>query len=115
MKKTFALASFFMLMLSLAACGGRQRDLIDMESTRVDEKWAVVWEDRTYVIFCVVSKKDCGEQIGYVDGDTDNRISEYKGYSPEEWLVSWMPMDAGAMLLKEQSIVDIPDGLEAEY
>lgn len=81
----------------------------------VDGKWAVVWEDRTYVIFCVVSKKDCGEQIGYVDGDTDDRISEYKGYPPEEWLVSWLAADSGAILLKEQSIVDIPDGLEAEY
>ena len=33
----------------------------------------------------------------------------------DEGLVSWMPMDGGAMLLKEQSVVDIPDGLEAEY
>ena len=115
MKKMIAFASLVMLMLSLTACGGQQRDLVDMESTSADGKWAIVWEDRTYVIFCVVSKKDCGEQIGYVDGDTDNRISEYKGYPPEEWLVSWLPMDGGAMLLKEQSVVDIPDGLEAEY
>ena len=115
MKKTFALLSLFVIILSLTACGGQQRDLVDMESTRADGKWAVVWEDRTYAIFCVVSKKDCGEQIGYVDGDTDNRISEYKGHSTEEWLVSWIPTDGGAMLLKEQSVVDIPDGLEAEY
>ena len=65
--------------------------------------------------FCVVSKNDRGKQIGYVDGDTDDRISEYKGYSPEEWLVSWLPMDGGAILLKEQGVADIPDGLEAEY
>ena len=115
MKKTVAFLSFFVLMFSMAACGGQQRDLVDMGSTRVDGKWAIVWEDRTYVIFCVVSKKDCGEQIGYVDGDTDDRISEYKGYPPEEWLVSWLPTDGGDMLLKEQSVVDIPDGLEAEY
>ena len=115
MKKIAVVPLFLTVMLSLAACGGQQRDLIDMESTRVDGKWAIVWEDRTYVIFCVVSKKDCGEQIGYVDGDTDDRISEYKGYSPDEWLVSWIPTDGGAMLLKEQSVVNIPDGLEAEY
>ena len=77
--------------------------------------YAVIWEDRTYMPFCVVSKNDCGEQIGYVDGDVDNRISEYKGYASEEWLVSWLPMDGGAILLKEQSVVDIPEGLEAEY
>ena len=48
MKKMVAFASLFMLMLSLTACGGQQRDLVDMESTSVDEKWAIVWEDRTY-------------------------------------------------------------------
>ena len=115
MKKIVALASCFMLMLSLAACGGQQRDLVDLESISMDGKRCVVWEDRTYVPFCVVSKNDRRKQIGYVDGDTDDRISEYKGYPPEEWLVSWLPMDGGAMLLKEQSVVDIPDGLEAEY
>lgn len=103
------------LVTTLCACHGQQRDLVDMTSTDIDGKYAVVWEDRTYMPFCVVSKKDCGEQIGYVDGDTDDRISEYKGYSPEEWLVSWLPMDGGAMLLKEQNVVEIPDGLEAEY
>ena len=115
MKKTAALIASFALLLSLVACAGQQRDLIDMKSISVDGKMGVVWEDRTYVIFCVVSKNDRGEQIGYVDGDTDDRISEYKGYSPEEWLVSWLPMDGGAILLKERSVVDIPDGLEAEY
>lgn len=103
------------LLPALSACGGQQRNLIDMKSTSIDGKRAILWEGRTYVPFCVVSKKDCGEQIGYVDGDTDDRISEYKGYSAEEWLVSWLPTDGGAMLLKEQSVADIPDGLEAEY
>ena len=115
MKKILAFITVFIMILSLVACGGQKRDLVDMTSTIIDEKRAIVWEGRTYMPFCVVSKKDCGEQIGYVDGDTDDRISEYKGYSSDEWLVSWMPMDGGAMLLKEQSIVDIPDGLEAEY
>lgn len=99
----------------LPACSRPQRDLVDMESTDIDGKYAIVWEDRIYMPFCVVSKKDCGEQIGYVDGDTDDRVSEYRDYSPEAWLVSWLPMDGGAMLLKEQSVADIPEGLEAEY
>ena len=115
MKKTAALIILFVLLLSLGACAGQRRGLVDMRSISADGKRAVVWEDRTYVPFCVVSKNDRGRQIGYVDGDTNNRISEYKGYSAEEWLVSWLPMDGGAMLLKEQRVVDIPDGLEAEY
>lgn len=53
--------------------------------------------------------------IGYVDGDTDYRIRELKGCLPEEWLVSRMPMDGGAMLLKEENVVNIPYGLTAEY
>lgn len=87
-----------------------------MTSAVVEGKWrTVIWEDRTYEPFCVVSKNDRRTQIGYVDGDTNDRISAYKDYPPEEWLVSWLPMDGGAMLLKEQSVTDIPDGLEAEY
>lgn len=116
MKKIFALGLIFCLFLSvLSACEGQRRELTDMESVIMDGKMAVIWEGRTYTPFCVVSKRDCGEQIGYLNGDTDDRISEYKGYSAEEWLVSWMPTDGGAMLLKEQSVVDIPEGLEAEY
>ena len=107
--------TIFAILLSFTACGGRQRDLVDMASAHLDGKRAIVWEDRTYHLFCVISKSDRGRQIGYVDGDTDDRISEYKDYPPEEWIVSWLPMDGGAMLLKEESVVDIPDGLEAEY
>ena len=115
MRKIVASISLFVLLISLSACVGQQRGLVDMRSTHADGARAIVWENRTYVPFCVVSKNDRGKQIGYVDGDTNDRISEYRGYPPEEWLVSWLPMDGGAMLLKEQSVVDIPDGLEAEY
>lgn len=114
MKKIVAFLMTFVMLFSLAACG-EQRELVNMSSTTVNDVWAVVWEDRTYVLFCVVSKNDRGEQIGYVDGNKDDRISEYKGYSTDEWLVSWIPTDGGAMLLKEERVVDIPDGLEAEY
>lgn len=102
------------LILLLSACG-EQRELINMGSKIVDDKRAIVWEERVYVPFCVVSKNDRGELIGYVNGDTDDRVSEYRGYPAEEWIVSWLPMDGGAMLLKEESVTDIPDGLEAEY
>lgn len=114
MKKTLLMLVASLVLLSLCACV-RQGDLVDMQSTLYDGKTAVVWEDRTYVIFCVVSKQDCGKQLGYVGGNTDDRISEYRGYSSFEWLVNWMPMDGGAFLLKEINVVEIPDGLEAEY
>ena len=100
--------------LLLASCA-EQTKLVDMSETSIGGYRAVVWEERTYMPFAVVSKNDRGEQIGYVNGDKDERISAYLGYSPQEWLVSWMPMDGGAMLLKEVSVTDIPDGLEQEY
>ena len=110
--------TLLLIVSGLSGCGcdhDGNVDLVDMKSISMDGKRATAWEDRIYVPFCVVSKNDRGKQIGYVDGDTNHRISEYKGYSPEEWLVSWLPTDGGAMLLKEQNVVDIPDGLEAEY
>lgn len=113
--KRFLTPILALLLILLTACAGQPRDLVDMRSISLDGKRGVIWEDRIYVPFCVVSKNDRGKQIGYVDGDTNDRVSEYKGYSPEEWLVSWLPMDGGAMLLKEQGVVDIPDGLEEEY
>ena len=115
MKKFLCLAICMAAVLSLCSCGVQRQELVDMKSVEVDGKRCVVWEGRTYVPFCVVSKRDCGEQIGYLDGDRDDRISEYKGYSPDEWLVSWITTDGGALLLKEESITDVPNGLEAEY
>ena len=100
--------------ISLFGCSAKT-DLIDMESGDYDGRRAILWEGRTYIPFCVVTKRDCGEQIGYVNGDTDDRISAYRDYPPEEWLVSWLPTDGGAMLLKELSVTDIPDGLVQEY
>ncbi len=114
MRKVISLVMSWIIAVSLTACGD-QRELVDMESTIVDDKLCIIWEDRTYSPFCVVSKKDCGGQIGYVDGDTNDRISEYKGYSSDEWIVSWLPEDGGAILLKEENVVEIPEGLEAEY
>lgn len=114
MRKAFSFAAVMAAVLFLSACGP-QRELANMESVVMDGKRCVVWEGRTYIPFCVVSKSSCAAQIGYVDGDRDDRISAYRGYSPDEWLVSWLPMDGGAMLLKEGGAVDIPDGLEKEY
>jgi len=45
----------------------------------------------------------------------DDRISEYKGFIPEERIVSWLPTNGGAILLKEENADHIPHDLEAEY
>lgn len=103
-----------LISMMLCACG-KNRNLIDMSTAAGDEYMAIIWEDRTYVPFCVVSKNDCGTQIGYLDGETDDRVCEYKDYPTEEWIANYLTVDGGAMLFKEINVTDIPDGMESEY
>lgn len=103
-----------LISMMLCACG-KNRNLIDMSTAVGDEYMAIIWEDRTYVPFCVVSKNDCGTQIGYLDGETDDRVCEYKDYPTEEWIANYLTVDGGAMLFKEINVTDIPDGMESEY
>ena len=88
---------------------------MDLDKKPIAGAPAVVWEYLISVPFCVVSKSDCGAQIGFLNGDTDDRISAYQEYPTNQWLVSWLPMDGGAILLKEITVTQIPDGLEDEY
>lgn len=91
--------------------------LVDMKSGETDRYATIQWEDRVYVPYCVISKGDMGKQIGIVDGDKNDRVYEYKGYSSEEWIISMYhsgEMD-NPMLMKEQSVTDILEGLETEY
>lgn len=99
--------------LGLTACS--EDGLVDMAASVEEGKFTIHWEGRTYQPFCVVSKTDCGRQLGYLNGDKNDRVSEYKGQKPEKWLVSWMPMDGGAILYKEAGVMEIPPGLEQEY
>ena len=57
-------------------CSRKQgkRDLVNLNTIDNGEYTAIIWEERTYVPFCVVSKKDCGKQIGYVDEEMFNRV-----------------------------------------
>ncbi|MCM1224207.1 MAG: hypothetical protein NC548_58120 [Lachnospiraceae bacterium] len=102
------------IIVLVCACG-KNSDYIDMNTAEGDGYMAILWEDRTYVPFCAVSKKDCGAQIGCLYGETDHRICEYKNYPAEKWIAYDLTVDGGAMLFKEINVTDIPDGLESEY
>lgn len=106
------LCGIFALFL-LSGCAGRE--LVNMESRLGEDYLAIIWEGRTYVPYCPISKGDRGAQIGFVDGDPDDRVFEYEGYAPEEWLIRALAHDGGAMLIKEITVTQIPDGLESEY
>jgi hypothetical protein len=103
-----------LVLIVLCACG-KSTNLIDMSTSEGDEYMAIIWEDRTYAPFCTISKSDCGTQIGYLNGETDDRICEYKDYPTDEWIANHLMADGGAILFKEVNVTHIPDGLESEY
>lgn len=113
MKRTFCFALVCVGLL-LCACGRSDVPAV-AETVERDGYVAIVWEDRTYVPFCVVSKSDCGKVIGCVNGDTEDIISEYKHFPPGEWIANYLTVDGGAILYKEEQAAAIPDGLEPEY
>lgn len=84
---------------------------------KIDNEECVViaWEGRQYVPYCVVSKRDCGKQVGIVYGDQEDKVYEYPGCAPEEWIVNFRRRDEGAMLYREINVTEIPEGLESEY
>ena len=114
MKKIRILGFVILASVVLCACGEEQ-ELADISTVEGDEYVAIIWDERTYVPFCVVSKNDCGTLIGYVNGDTSDRVCEYKHYPSNEWIANYLTVDGGAMLYKEINVIDIPDGLQSEY
>ncbi len=101
------------ILVSLCACS-KQEEMAEMTTQAHEDYSAIVWETKVYVPYCAVSKAACGKQIGIVDGDQDDRVYEYKGYSAEEWIVNAYVMDS-AMLCRELNVTNIPDGLQSEY
>ena len=83
-----------------------------------EEYAALVWQGRTYVPYGPVGNTAMGRRIGgSADGDSREDYYTYEGYSEQEWIIA-MPhsglMDT-PMLFREQSVWDIPEGLESEY
>lgn len=112
MKKTLSIFLIAVTIFSMCSCS--KQNLADMTTSVTDDYAAIVWGEKTYVPYCAVSKTDCGEQIGIVDGDGDDRVYEYKGYSADEWIVNYYVMDS-AMLYREINVTNIPEGLQSEY
>ena len=90
---------------------------IILEKQSNEEYSYVIYEGREYVPYCAFSPKKREKYLGYVGDDKQDKIYTVKGYSEEEWLISYL--DSGmmndCMLLKEKSVINIPDGLSSEY
>ena len=94
MKKIRAWVFAVLMAVVLCACGEEQeQELADISTVEGDGYVAIIWEERTYVPFCVVSKNDCGALIGYRDGDTSDRVCEYKDYPSNEWIANYLTVD----------------------
>ena len=99
----------------LCACS-TQHNLVEMNTKEENSYVAIIWDDKTYVPYCAFSKSDCGRQIGIVDGDKDDKVFEYKGYSSDEWIINYYANNMDTiMLLREIDVTDIPDNLHSEY
>lgn len=113
MKRIRSVLLILIIIFSLCACS--KQKLADMTTEVHDDYTAIIWEDKTYIPYCVVSRTECGNQIGILTDSENNKIYEYKGYSTDEWIVDFYATDNIAMLMKEIDVTDIPAGLESEY
>ena len=118
MKKKLLVVAALLILINLGGCTQNQSSTLDhMSSITTKDYVAISWQGRTYVSFCVIDNSYRGEQIGVVDNDDDDQIYKYKGYSENEWLISFYNsglMD-NSMLLREMSVTNIPDNLDSEY
>lgn len=112
MRKIGVLIANIFLIVSLCACA--KEELANMTTSQGEGYTAIIWDERTYLPYCAISKSDCEEQIGFVNNDKKDKVYAYGNYSTNEWIINAYVMDS-AMLYKEQDVTEIPDGLSSEY
>ena len=82
-----------------------------------DDYVYIIYQGREYVPYCAFDPRERENYLGYVEDDNQDEIYTFKGYSEEEWLISYL--DSGlmnsCMLLKEKNVTNIPEGLSSEY
>lgn len=116
MKKLIYFMSLCLMSIILCSCGS-SNELENFSRVSSDGYASIILDDKTYVPFCAVDNKYRGRQIGIVDNDDCDQVYEYKGYSSENWIISFYKsgeMDS-SMLMREINVMDIPDNLESEY
>lgn len=81
------------------------------------EYLAISYEGREYLPFAPCNPRDRTAYLGYIDADEADEVYAYKGYSTDEWLVSYLNsgLMSDCMLMKEKHTTNIPDGLSSEY
>lgn len=120
MKKNIIVIMTVLITLCLSACGSNnsKNQTIIFEQRVNDQYLSIIWEDREYVPYCAINPKNRGAYLGYLEDEPQEEIYEFDGYSSGEWLIDYLNMGFGggeAMLFKEISVQDIPDGFYSEY
>lgn len=119
-KRNYTSLTAGLLVLAIAAgCSsdtGNQEPVIFQQKENEDYV-SIIWNDREYVPYCAISPTERGEYLGYMEDDPDVEIYELDGYSSEEWIIDYLNLKScgEAMLYKEVSVRDIPDGFSSEY
>ena len=118
-KRFFPVSAFILILLLLLAGCGRANETggIIFKTEHRGDHLAMLYDGREYVPYCVVSNSSRGAYLGHEEGEPDHKIYEYKGYSSDAWIISYL--DSGlmdnSMLMREIHVTDIPDGLSSEY
>ena len=117
MKKRIFFISICLLIIVLSGCSQKNNEIVNMTTQSNDDYVSIIWEDSVYIPFCAINNSERGEQIGIVNGDKNNQVYEYKGYSTDDWIISIYKsglMDS-SMLMKEINTTEIPNNLQSDY
>lgn len=84
MKKSIYVISLCLLMVILSSCSKSNNKLESMTTGDNSEYVSIIWQGRTYSPFCAIDNGERGLQVGIVDGDKNDQVFEYKGYSKDD-------------------------------
>lgn len=116
MKKKILTSMILCLSILMIGCN-QNKNLESMSHITTKDYTGIKWNEKVYIPFCTVDNAQRGKQIGIVDNDKNDKVYEYKGYPTDEWIISFYhsgEMD-NSMLMREISVIDIPDNLHSEY
>ncbi len=107
------------MMVVLTACGSNDQSesLADYGTGDNGQYVYLTIDDKVFVPFSAVNNSDRGAQIGIVNGDGKDKIFEFKGLSPDEWIIEYYELGEmdGSMLLREENVTEFPEGFHSEY
>lgn len=120
MKRNIIVILMVLIAYCFSACGSdtSNNEIVIFQQRVNDHYLSIIWDDREYVPYCAIQPKERGKYLGYLENEPQEELYEFDGYSSEEWIIDYLNMGFGggeAMLYKEISVQDIPDGLYSEY